>query len=94
MYYLSNKESKYRSKIIAENHLKKDGQQYLDQYVKRKSLTYKRLYVNFGELHSMLNSYHLNKLSNAIKGLGTSYAQAASAVQTLATSLSTLRDNL
>lgn len=31
---LSNKEQKYRSKIISENHLKKDAQRYLDQYAK------------------------------------------------------------
>lgn len=94
MNYLSNKEQKYRSKIIAENHLKKDGQRYLDQYVKRKSLTYKVLYMNFGELHSMLVSYNFSKLGNVMKNLGTSYAKAASAFRSLATNLSALNNNL
>ena len=88
---LSNKECKYRSKIIAENHLKKDGQQYLDQYVKRKLLTYKTLYMNYGELHSMLISYSFSRLGNIMKNLGTSCAKAANAVQTLATNISVLK---
>ena len=91
---LSQKEYKYRYKIIAENHLKKDGQRYLDQYVKRKLLTYKTLYVNFGELHSMLVSYKLSKLGNVMKNLGISCAKATSAIQTLAANLSALNNNL
>ena len=47
--YLSKKEREYRSKIIAENHLKKDAQRYVDFYVAENNahsinLTYKRLY--------------------------------------------------
>lgn len=83
----SNKEQKYRSKIIAENHLKKDGQTYLDQYVKTELLTYKKLYLNYGLLHSMLTKYNLSKLSNAIKSVGTSCSQAANAFQKLTKSL-------
>lgn len=92
MNYLSNKECKYRSKIIAENHLKKDGQQYLDQYVKRKSLTYKTLYLNYGFLHSMLAAYGLSKLSNAMKDFGESCAKAANSMQVLTASLKPLGD--
>lgn len=92
MNYLSNKECKYRSKIIAENHLKKDGQRYLDQYIKKKSLTYKTLYLNYGFLHSMLVQYSLSKLSNAMKGFGDSCAKAASSMQVLSASLRPLGD--
>lgn len=89
---LSNNECKYRSKIIAENHLKKDGQRYLDQYVKRKSLTYKTLYLNYGLLHSMLTQYKLSKLGNVIKGFGESCAKVVNSLQVLAASLRPLGD--
>ncbi len=89
---LSNKEREYRYKIIAENHLKKDGQKYLDQYVKRKLLTYKTLYLNYGFLHSMLAQYSLSKLSKVMKGLGESCAKAANSFQVLTASLVPLGD--
>ena len=78
---LSNKEGKYRSKIIAENHLKKDGQRYLDQYIKNKSLKYKTLYVNYEALHVMLAGCGLYKLRNAMKDVGTSFVKSANAFQ-------------
>lgn len=84
---LSNKEREYRYKIIAENHLKKDGQRYLDQYVKTESLTYKKLYLNYGLLRSMLTQYSLSKLGNAMKGIGSSCEKAANAIQKLSASL-------
>lgn len=89
---LTNKERKYRIKIIAENHLKKDGQKYLDQYVERKLLTYKTLYLNFGFLHSVLTQYNLSKLSNAMTGFGESCAKAANSLQMLSASLTSLGD--
>lgn len=89
---LSNNESKYRSKIIAENHLKKDGQQYLDQYVKRKLLTYKTLYLNYGFLHSMLTQYNLRKFGRVMTSFGESCAKAANAIQALTSSLITMGD--
>lgn len=87
---LSNKEQKYRSKIIAKNHLKKDAQRYLDQYAKSESLTYKKIYLNYGLLHSMLVRYGLNKMGSAMKSIGTSCAKAANALQSLAASLATI----
>lgn len=92
MNYLSNKESKYRSKIIAENHLKKDGQQYLDQYVKRKLLTYKTLYLNYGFLHSMLTQYNLRRFGRVITSFGESCAKVANSMTVLASSLRGLSD--
>ena len=91
---LSNKERVYRSKIIAENHLKKDGQRYLDQYTKSKSLTYKALYLNYGELRSMLIKYGISKLGNALKDVGVSCTQAASAFQKMTASLATIAIDL
>lgn len=88
---LSNKERIYRYKIIAENHFKKDEQRYLDQYVKSKLLTYKRLYLNYGLLHSMLTSYRLRKLSNAMEGFGSSCQKAVNALQKLTVILATIQ---
>lgn len=87
---LSNKEREYRSKIIAENHFKKDAQRYLDRYVKSELHTYKKVYLNYGLLHSMLVRYNLNKLGSAMKDMGMSCVQAANAFQKLTTSLSTI----
>lgn len=81
------KERKYRSKIIAENHLKKDAQRYLDQYAKSESLTYKKIYLNYSLMHSMLARYGFSKLGNALKNVGISCVQATSAFQKLRTSL-------
>ena len=89
---LSTKERRYRYKIIAENHLKKYAQKYLDKYVKRKSLTYEMLYLCYGFLHSMLAQYNLSKLSNAMKGFGESCAKAASSFKVLTASLKPLGD--
>ena len=90
------KERKYRNKIISENHLKKDAQRYIDFYVAENSihsinLTYKRLYFEYGLLHSALVKYNLSKLGNAIKDIGTSCIKAANAFQSLTASLSTIQ---
>ena len=92
---MTTKEREYRSKIIAENHLKKDVQRYIDFYVAENNnhsinLTYKHLYFNYGLLHSILVKYNLNKLNNAIKNMGTSCVKAANALQGLASSLTTI----
>lgn len=86
MKQLSNKERKYRNKIIAENHLKKDAQKYIDFYVAENNahlinLTYKRLYSDYGLLHSILIKYNFSKLNNAIKNMGETCAKAGKALQ-------------
>lgn len=89
---LSNNECKYRSKIIAENHLKKDGQRYLDKHVEDKLLTYKKIYLDYGLRRSMLAQYRLSKLSDVMSRLGTSVAQATESFQKLSASLIPLGD--
>ena len=86
MKQLSNKERKYRNKIIAENHLKKDAQKYIDFYIAENNahlinLTYKRLYSDYGLLHSILIKYNFSKLNNAIKNMGESCVKAGKALQ-------------
>ena len=92
---LSNKEREYRSKIIAENHFKKDMQRYLDFYVAENNahsinLTYKYIYLHYGLLHSILTKYNLGKLSKAMSNVGLSCAKAANAFKNLTTTLSTI----
>lgn len=91
MKQLSKRESKYRSKIIAENHLKKDGQKYLDKYVKDELLTYKKIYLSHKSLQSMLTKYNLSNLCVAMRGVGTSFTRTANALQQLAIALSTIQ---
>lgn len=91
---LSKREREYRCKIIAENHLKKDAQKYIDFYVLENkvhsiNLTYKYLYFNYGLLHSILVKYNLSKLNNAMKNIGSSCEQAANAFQKLSANLAT-----
>ena len=87
---LSKNESKYRIKIMAENHLRKDGQKYLDQYVKNRLLTYKKVYLDYGLRRSILAQYHLSKFSNAMQHLGISCAQATESIQALSTTFRAL----
>lgn len=87
---LSKNERKYRSKIIAENHLKKDGQRYLDQYVERKLLTYKIIYVSCEELRALLFGYRLHKVSAAVTKIGTTMIKTANAFQIFAASAARL----
>lgn len=71
---LSKRESKYRYKIIYENHLKKDMQKYLDEYITSKSLTYKYFYLSN---INILAQYRFDKISNTIKNIGSSFIEAA-----------------
>lgn len=85
MKQLSNKERKYRNKIIAENHLKKDAQKYIDFYVAENNahlinLTYKRLYSDYGLLHSILVKYNFSKLNDAIKNVGFAAKKVANSL--------------
>lgn len=94
---LSNIERKYRSKIIAEHHLKKDAQRYIDFYVVKNNdnsinLTYKYLYFNYGLLRSILTRYNLSKLNSAFQGLGRACAKATNSMTVLAASFRELGD--
>lgn len=86
MKKITTKEREFRCKIIAENHLKKDAQKYIDFYVAENrshsiNLTYKRLYLDDGLLHSILVKYNLSKLSNALKDVGASCVKAANTLK-------------
>lgn len=78
---LSKREYKYRCKIIAENHLKKDYQKYLDDQVQVKDITYKVLYFDPMRLQSILSVVAFRKCSDAIRRMSVSTKQASDAFQ-------------
>lgn len=78
---LSKKEYKYRCKIIAENHLKKELQKYLDSYVDSKWLTYKDVYLNKVVLLRIKSAYNFQSASKAMWKAGVSAKEASKAFQ-------------
>lgn len=87
---LSNKEREYRSKIIAENHLNKKAQKYLDKYKSSKNLTYKEIYMSYALLSDIafrLYFVNINKLNEAVRNFGTTIEQATSGFKNLANAL-------
>lgn len=81
---LSKREYKYRCKIIAENHLKKDYQAYLDSYVDSKWLTYKDVYLNKVVLLRIKATCNFQSASKAMWKAGISAKQASDAFQNFA----------
>lgn len=70
---LSKREYKYRCKIIAENHLKKERQQLLDKNMKELGISYKLVYLDtyfyfkILGLNGFLASKALRELSRAFE---------------------------
>ena len=81
---LSKREYKYRCKIIAENHLKKEFQEYLDSYVDSKWLTHKDVYLNKAVLFRIKAAYNFQSASKAMWEVGVSVKQAFDAFQNFA----------
>ena len=83
-YQLSKREYKYRCKIIVENHLKKECQIYLGNYVVTEGLTYKEIYFDEALLHRMLTSYSFWRVGKAMSKTGVAIKQAADAFNNFA----------
>lgn len=81
---LSKREYKYRCKIIAENHLKKYYQAYLDSYVDSKWLTYKDVYLNKVVLLRIKAAYNFQSASKAMWKAGISAKEASDAFNNFA----------
>ena len=70
---LSKREYKYRCKIIAENHLKKECQQLLDKNMRELGISYKLVYLDtyfyfkILGLNGFLASKALRELSRALE---------------------------
>lgn len=78
---LSKREYKYRCKIIAENHLKKECQAYLDSYIAEKGVTYKDIYLNELTHFSWLTAYRFNQFGKAVYQAGISTSQFIDTMQ-------------
>lgn len=81
---LSKREYKYRCKIIAENHLKKECQIYLCNYVIAEGLTYKEIYLDEALLHRMLTCYSFWRVGKVISKTGVAMKQAFGAFKNFA----------
>lgn len=84
---LSKREYKYRCKIIAENHLKKEYQAYLDEQIQVKDITYKVLYFDPMRLQSILSVVAFKKCSDAIRRMSISTKQTTDAFNNFAQTL-------
>lgn len=67
MNKLSTKERKYRSKIIAEYHLKKRYQMDIDRYI---DCSYKELYYNKEKLKFLISTIAAKEMCEAIWRIG------------------------
>lgn len=81
---LSKREYKYRCKIIAENHLKKECQIYLGNYMVTEGFTYKEIYFDEALLNRMLTSYSFWRVGEAIIKTGVAMKQAPAAFNNFA----------
>lgn len=81
---LSKREYKYRCKIIAENHLKKECQIYLSNYVDSKWLTYKDVYLNKAVFLRIKAAYNFQSASKSMWKAGISAKEASEAFQNFA----------
>lgn len=88
---LSKREYKYRCKIIAENHLKKSDQRFLDTYKKE---SYKDLYCDKNKLAVFISIVSVRNLSAGICQIGSSAADATKAFSDMSRVLQGVYDSL
>lgn len=88
---LSKRESKYRCKIIAENHLKKSDQRFLDTYKKE---SYKDLYFDKNKLAIFIFAVSVGNFSAGICQIGSSMAEATKAFNDMSRVLQGVYDSL
>lgn len=91
---LSKREYRYRCRIIAENHLKKEWQAYLDNYTIVEGLTYKEIYLNEALLHRILTCYSFWRVDKMISKTGVAMKQAADAFNNFACVVNTVSQAL
>lgn len=88
---LSKREYKYRCKIIAENHLKKSAQRFLDAYKKE---SYKELYCDKNKLAIFISTVSVRNFSIGICQIGSSATEATKAFNDMARVLQGVYDSL
>lgn len=77
---LSQKESKYRKRFFATEHLKKDAQRYIDEQVRLGEVTYKDLCNEIYPPH-FWNIMNTRLMARAIAKTSTSVKKATQAFQ-------------
>lgn len=82
---LSQRESKYRKRFFATEHLRKDAQRYIDEQVQLGVVTYKDLYNEIYPPH-FWNIMYTRLLGKAIAKTGIAMKTAAQAFQRFAAS--------
>ena len=88
---LSKREYKYRCKIIAENHLKKSAQRFLDTYKKE---SYKELYCDKNKLAIFISTVSVRNFSIGICQIGSSATEATKAFNDMTRVLQGVYDSL
>ena len=81
---ISKRECKYRSKIIAENHLKKKYQMSIDKYT---DCSYKELYYNKEKLNFLISTIAAKEMCEAIWRIGDTAKNTANAFRSLSKAL-------
>lgn len=84
MIYISNKEQKYRNKIIAENHLKKKYQIDIDRYI---DCSYKELYYNKEKLMFLISIIAAKETCEIIGRFGDTAKNTAKAFKKISKAL-------
>lgn len=84
MKQLSKNEYKYRSKIIAEYHLKKRYQIGIDRYI---DCSYKELYYNKERLNFLISTIAAKEMCEAIWRIGDTAKNTANAFRNLSKAL-------
>lgn len=84
---LSKREYKYRSKIIAEHHLIKKYQIYIDRYI---DCSYKELYYDKDKLMFLINTIAAKEMCEAICRIGDTAKNTAKAFRGLSKALASI----
>ena len=80
---LSKQESKYRTKLIQEQHYNKSEQKTFDDYVLKSNVTYKEIYkeVRKGKLYWFMATIGMQRLSRSFAKFGCSVKQLGNAMK-------------
>ena len=74
---MTKKENKCKKKLIAENHLNKSQQLFLNNYIKLRCLSYSKVYYDKEILLAISVEYNFYMLTNSLKRVSISLHQAA-----------------
>ena len=79
--YFSKKEKKYRAKLIAEYHLKKEKQMFMSDYLMKNGLTYRQLYEEKHLFRTMMMYYSIKILSEKCREITKTFNDFTTAIR-------------